>query len=119
MSDKKFVLTQKGSISFEGNIIRKNEQIEEAEVKKLPKRLQSFFEPYKEDQKPVDAMKSLEKANAALELKVADLQKINSEQQKKIETMRKQIEEMSAPEPENEPGKKEKPHASPKASQGK
>lgn len=105
MSDKKFVLTQKGSISFEGNIIRKNEQISEAEVRKLPKRLQKFFEPYEEEQKPVDAMKALEKANAALELKVVDLQKINSAQQKKIETLEKQIEEMSASEPESEPEK--------------
>lgn len=105
--EDQFVLTGKGSIRFDGNVIRKGEIIGKEELSALPKRLRAYFEKYKKPEKPVNELKALEIAKAALEKKVADLQKINSEQQKKVEALEKEIAKLQETKPDQtEPEKK-------------
>jgi len=98
--EKQFVLVGKGSIRFDGTVIRKGEIIGKEELNVLPKRLRAYFEKYKKPEKPVNELKALEIAKAALEKKVADLQKINSKQQKKIEALEKEIAKLKEAAPE-------------------
>ncbi|MCD6204080.1 MAG: hypothetical protein J7L22_00285 [Candidatus Marinimicrobia bacterium] len=95
MSGKIFVLEGKGSISHDGLVIRKGEQVAESSVKQLPLKFHKYFKPYKTPKKPADALKAAEMEVAKLEAKVADLQKINSDLRKKVKVMEKQIEELT------------------------
>ena len=73
-----YTLTKKGSINADCGVIRKNETISNENYNTLSKRQKAFFVKFVEPVPPVDELKALEKANAVLEKKIADLQKINS-----------------------------------------
>ena len=95
-----YVLTKKGSINADCGVIRKNDKISDENYNTLSKRQKSFCEKFVVPVQPVDELKALEKANAVLEKKVADLKKINSVTQKKNEALQKEIAELKSRKPE-------------------